>query len=86
MKLATATKAGGGEQVPEAVHAAVGLGMLAGGLAGRREMIPKEASVVRFIARTGSRKEDRGEPEPKPVKRLRKTLKELADHLPEQRG
>jgi hypothetical protein len=85
-KLAADTKAGRSEQVPEAVHAAVGLGMLAGGLAGRREMIPKEASVVRFIARTGSRKEDRGEPEPKPVKRLRKTLKELAANLPEQRS
>ena len=83
-KLAADTKRG--EQVPEAVHAAVGLGMLAGGLAGRREMIPKEASVVRFIARTGSRKEERGEPEPKEIRRLRKTLKELADHLPEQRG
>lgn len=86
MKLAAATKEGRGEQVPEAVHAAVGLGMLVGGLAGRREMIPKEASVIRFIARTGSRKEDRGEPEPKPVKRLRKTLKELAGQLPEQRS
>jgi hypothetical protein len=49
-------------------------------------MIPKEVAVARFIARTGSRKEDRGGPEPKPVKRLRKTLKELAGQLPEQRS
>jgi hypothetical protein len=86
MKLAAATKAGGGKQVPEAVHAAVGLGMLAGGLAGRREMIPKEVSVARFIASRGSKKDKGSEPEPKPVKRLRRTLKELAGQLPEQRG
>jgi hypothetical protein len=72
--------------VPGAVHAAVGLGMLAGGLAGRREMVPKEVAVARFIASRGSKRDERGKPEPKPVKRLRKTLKELAGQLPEQRG
>jgi hypothetical protein len=86
MKLAAATKAGGGEQIPEAVHAAVGLGMLAGGLSGRREMVPKEVSVVRYTARMGSKKNDAGGPETQPVKRLRKTLKELTAQLPEQRG
>jgi hypothetical protein len=84
VKLAADTKRG--EQVPEAVHAAVGLGMLAGGLAGRREMIPKEAAVARFIASRGSKKDKGGEPEPKEIKRLRKTLKELAGQLPEQRA
>jgi hypothetical protein len=86
MKLAAATKAGGGEQVPEAVHAAAGLGMLAGGLSGRREMVPKEVSAARVLARMGSEKDERSDPEPKRVKRLRKTLKGLAAHLPEQRG
>ena len=65
------------EHIPEAVHAALGLGGLAGGLAGRREMTPKEVAVARFIASRGSKKDTSGEPEPKPVKRLRKTLKEL---------
>jgi hypothetical protein len=72
--------------VPGAVHAAVGLGMLAGGLAGRREMIPKEVSAARVLARMGATKDERGGPEAKSVKRLRKTLKELRTHLPEQRG
>jgi len=85
-KLAADTKTGRGEQVPGAVHAAVGLGMLAGGLAGRREMVPKEVSAARILSRMGAEKDERGGPEPKPVKRLRKTLKELAAHLPEQRG
>jgi len=60
--------------------------MLAGGLAGRREMIPKEVSAARVLVRMGAEKDEAGGPEPKPVKRLRKTLKELAAHLPEQRG
>ena len=84
IKLAAATKEGRGEQVPEAVHAAVGLGMLAGGLAGRREMIPKEVSVAGLLASLGSKKDERGEPEPKGIKRLRKTLKELDEQLSEQ--
>lgn len=72
--------------VPGAVHAAIGLGMLAGGLAGRREMAPKEVSAARVLSRMGSKKDEAGGPEPKPVKKVRKTLKELAAHLPEQRG
>lgn len=78
-KLAADTKRG--EQVPEAVHAAVGLGMLVGGLAGRREMIPKEVAVAGLLASLGSKKDERGEPEPKGIKRLRKTLKELDNTL-----
>lgn len=83
-KLAANTKRG--EQVPDAVHAAVGLGMLAGGLAGRHEMIPKEVAVARFVASRGSKKDARGKREPKEIKGLRKTLKELSGQLPEQRA
>ena len=72
--------------VPGAVRASIGLGMLAGGLAGRREISPKEVLAARVLARMGAEKDERGGPEPKPVKRLRKTLKGLAAHLPEQRG
>jgi hypothetical protein len=71
---------------PVAVHAVVGLGMLAGGLAGRREMVPKEVSAARVLTRMGAEKDERGGPEPKEVKRLRGTLKELTAHLTEQRG
>jgi hypothetical protein len=85
-KLGTGKTGAGAGGVPGAVHAAIGLGMLAGGLAGRREMIPKEVSAARVLSRMGADKDERGGPEPKPVKRLRKTLKELAAHLPEQRG
>jgi hypothetical protein len=49
-------------------------------------MIPKEVSAARVLVRMGAEKDEAGGPEPKPVKRLRKTLKELAAHLPEQRG
>jgi len=77
---------GKAEVVPGAVRASIGLGMLAGGLAGRREISPKEVSAARVLARMSAEKDERGGPEPKPVKRLRKTLKGLAAHLPEQRG
>ena len=85
-KLGTGNTGGGAGGVPGAVHAAIGLGMLAGGLAGRREMVPKEVSAARVLSRMGSEKDEAGGTEPKPVKKLRKTLKELAAHLPEQRG
>jgi hypothetical protein len=85
VKLRPGTKGAAG-QVPGAVYGAITLGVLAGGLAGRREMTPKETSVARIAVRLGSQKDEDGGPEPKEVKRLRKTLKELGPHLPEQRG
>jgi hypothetical protein len=70
--------------VPSAVSGALAVASLAGGLAGRRVMSAKEASAARCIARLGSKKDATGGPEPKEVRRLRKTLKELAAQLPEQ--
>jgi hypothetical protein len=83
-KLGTGKAGGGAEGVPGAVHAAIGLGLLAGGLAGRREMTAKEASAARVLSRLGAKKAETGGPEPKEVKRLRRTLKELTVRLPEQ--
>jgi hypothetical protein len=85
-KLGTGKTGGGVGGVPGAVHAAIGLGMLAGGLVGRREMSPKEASAARVLSRMGAQKDEAGGAEPKPMKKLRKTLKELAAHLPKQRA
>ncbi len=85
-KLGTGRAGGRAANVPGAVHAAVGLGLLAGGLAGRREMTAKEVSAARVLSRLGAEKDEAGGTEPKEVKRLRKTLKELGRHLPEQRA
>lgn len=85
VKLRPGTKGAAG-QVPGAVYGAVTLGVLAGGLVGRREMTPKELSAARIAVRLGSQKDETGGPEPKEVRRLRKTLKELGTHLPEQRA
>jgi hypothetical protein len=85
-KLGTGNTGGGAGGVPGAVHAAIGLGMLAGGMVGRREMVPKEVSAARVLARIGAEKDEAGGPEPKPVKRLRGTLKELVALLPKQRA
>ena len=86
VKIRPGTKGVAAERVPGAVYGAVTLGMLAGGLVGRREMTPKELSVARIAARLGSHKDETGGPEPKEIRRLRKTLKELGKHLPEQRA
>ena len=86
MKVGPGVKAGASGQVPGAVFGALTLGILAGGMVGRREMTPKEVSAARIAARLGSQKDETGGPEPKEVRRLRKTLKELAQHLPEQRA
>jgi hypothetical protein len=86
MKVGPGTKGGAAGQVPGAVYGAVTMGMLAGGLVGRREMTPKELSAARIAVRLGSQKDEDGGPEPKEVKRLRKTLKELGPHLPKQRA
>lgn len=86
MKVGPGVKSGAAGQVPGAVFGAITLGMLAGGMVGRREMTPKEVSAARIAARLGSQKDETGGPEPKEVGRLRKTLKELAQHLPEQRA
>lgn len=72
--------------LPSAVYGALALSNLAAGMKGRRVMSAKETSIARMAARLGSQKDDKGGPEPKAVKRLRKTLKELAPHLPEQRA
>ncbi len=85
-KLGTVKAGGGAGGVPGAVEAAIGLGLLAGGFAGRRVMTAKELSAARVLARLGAEKDEAGGPEPKEVKRLRGTLKELAAHLPEQRA
>lgn len=85
MKVGAGVKGGAG-QVPGAVFGALTLGMLTGGMVGRREMTPKEVSAARIAARLGSQKDETGGPEPKEVRRLRKTLKDLAQHLPEQRA
>lgn len=74
------------EPIPSTVQAAIGLGMVAGGLAGRREITEKEISVARIAVRLGSQKDKAGSPESKPVKKLRRTLKKLGKHLPEQRA
>jgi hypothetical protein len=86
VKLQSSLKAGAIGQVPWAVLAATTLSGLAGGLVGRREMTPKELSAARIAVTLGSQKDETGGPEPKEVRRLRKTLKELGPHLPEQRG
>jgi len=78
--------AGKSGAVPGAVQASIGLGSLAGGLAGRRVMAAKEAAAARILSRLGAMKDETGGPEPKPVKKLRKALKEFAQHLPEQRA
>jgi len=86
MKVGPGVKGGAAGQVPGAVFGALTLGILTGGMVGPREMTPKEVSAARIAARLGSHKDDTGGPEPKEVRRLRKTLKELAQHLPEQRA
>lgn len=86
MKVGPGVKGGAAGQVPGAVFGALTLGILAGGMVGRREMTPKEVSAARIAARLGSQKDETGGPEPKEVRRLRKTLKDLAQHLPEQRA
>lgn len=86
MKVSPGVKSGAAGQVPGAVFGALTLGILTGGMVGRREMTPKEVSAARIAARLGSHKDEKGGPEPKEVRRLRKTLKELAQHLPEQRA
>lgn len=82
----TAKAGSGSADIPGPVYGAVTIGLLAGGLVGRREMTPKELSAARIACRLGSKKEENGGPEPKGVRRLRKTLKELGPHLPEQRA
>ena len=57
-----------------------------GGMVGRREMTTKEVSAARIAARLGSQKDETAGTEPKEVRRLRKTLKDLAQPLPEQRA
>ena len=86
MKVGPGMKGGATVQVPGAVFGALTLGILTGGMVGRREMTPKEVSAARIAARLGSQKDETDGPEPKEVRRLRKTLKELAQHLPEQRA
>jgi hypothetical protein len=86
LKIRPGAKSGATGQVPGAVYGAVTVGMLAGGLVGRREMTPKELSAARIAVRLGSQKDEDGGPEAKEVRRLRKTLKELGLHLPEQRA
>ena len=85
VKVGAGTKGVAAERVPGAVYGAVTLGVLAGGLVGRREMTSKELSAARIAVTLGSQKDETGGPEPKEVRRLRKTLKELGQHLPEQR-
>jgi hypothetical protein len=85
-KLGTGEAGGGAGRVSGAVHAAVGVGLLAGGLVGRRVMTAKEVSAARVLSRLGAEKDEAGGMEPKEVKRLRGTLKELTAHLPEQRA
>ncbi len=84
-KLAPGEAGMGTGVVPGAVQAAMGLGVMVGGVAGRREMTAKEASAARLLSRLGAKKDEADHPEPKPLKKLRKTLQELAAHLPEQR-
>lgn len=80
-------KAGSGRaDIPGPVYGAVTIGVLAGGLVGRREMTSKELSAARIACRLGAKKDEAGGPETKPVKKARKTLKELGAHLPEQRA
>ena len=86
MKVGPGMKGGATVQVPGAVFGALTLGILTGGMVGRQEMTPKELSAARIAARLGSQKDETDGPEPKEVRRLRKTLKELAQHLPEQRA
>lgn len=86
VKIQSGTKAGASGDVPGAVYGALTLGVLAGGLAGRREITPKELSAARVACTLGARKDETGGPEPKEVRRLRKKLKELKQHLPEQRA
>lgn len=86
MRVGPGTKEGSARQVPGAVFGALTLGVLVGGMVGRREMTTKEVSAARIAARLGSQKDETAGPEPKEVRRLRKTLKDLAQHLPEQRA
>lgn len=73
-------------QLPSAVYGALAIATLASGMQGQRVMSAKQTSIARMAARLGSQKDDAGGPEPKAVKKLRKTLNELAPHLPEQRA
>jgi hypothetical protein len=49
-------------------------------------MTAKEVSAARVLSRLGAEKDEADGAEPKEVKRLRGTLKELTAHLPEQRA
>jgi hypothetical protein len=69
-----------------ALLATVAVASLAGGVGTRTTLTDNEVSLARIACRLGSKKATADDREPKATQKARKTLRELAEHLPKQRA
>jgi hypothetical protein len=85
-KLAGGITDGSGSDVPSAVYGALAVTSVAGGMVGRRVMSDRETSAVRVAVKLAAKKDETEKAEPESAKRIRRTLKKLGPHLPEERA